>query len=474
MRQYKKQLTVFFLFCAFLVRLCSLADDRPNILFFITDDESWLERSVYGWSKLPTPHIDRVAKDGILFTHGYTSAPSCAPSRAVCLTGRNFWELEQGSTIQAWLPKKFPVVPDLLAAGGYLVGSTGKGWGPGVYPPQGHKDPTGKRYNKLLVDKSKRIKYISSIDYVANFEVFLKEKKKDQPFYFWMGTLEPHAPYDKENYKRLEKEYGFTLDDVSVPGFIEDTPANRKKRANFLYECCYADVQLGKALKLLEDIGELDNTLVIVTSDNGTAIGDHGKATPYDWSCREPLAVMWPKKIPAGRTVTDFVSFRDFAPTMLDVAGLNIPGSMTGSSLLPILLSNKSGRIEAARDHIVHGLEWHGEFDPVSRSHRTYRNDRFAFIRRYANKLPAGRVDPPDAELASEELYDIKKDPWQQNNLMRNPEYASIADNLRKKLRSATLNTKDPRSTGDMTIIRETRNYVQERKRNGYKKWGEQ
>src|SRR5687768_1369462 len=85
----------------------------PNVVVFITDDESWLERSAYGWANIPTPHFDRVAREGVLFAHGYTSAPSCAPSRASLLTGRNFWELEHGAFIQAWLPAKFPCLPDL-------------------------------------------------------------------------------------------------------------------------------------------------------------------------------------------------------------------------------------------------------------------------------------------------------------------------------------------------------------------------
>ncbi len=104
---------------------------RPNILFFLTDDESWLERSAYGWSKLPTPAFDRVAREGVLFTNGFTSAPSCAPSRACVLTGHHFWELEQGAFIQAFIPKKYPIVTRILARHGYQVGRTGKGWGRG-------------------------------------------------------------------------------------------------------------------------------------------------------------------------------------------------------------------------------------------------------------------------------------------------------------------------------------------------------
>ncbi len=443
---------------------------RPNILFFITDDESWLERSVYGWSSLPTPHIDRVARDGVLFTHAYTSAPSCAPSRAVCVTGRNFWELNQGAFIQAWLPKEFPVLPDLLATAGYHVGYTGKGWGPGVYPENAHKYPTGPAYNSLKLEKKDRIPHISPIDYAANFADFLQKREKGQPFWFWMGTMEPHGPYDHENYLRLEKEFGVGLEEISVPGFLEDTPDVRRQRANFLYECCYADRQLGKALKLLDDCGELENTLVFVTSDNGSAAGEFGKATPYEWSCREPLAVMWPKRVPKGRTVTDFVSFRDFAPTILDAAGVKTPASMSGSTLLPILCSEKSGRVDPERNFIVHGLEWHGEFDPASRSHRTFRNDRFAYIVRYGNSLPPGDSMTPDAEIIGEELYDMEKDPWQRNSLVGNPEYTKILAELQAGLREYALETGDPRFTGKMKVFRETRNFVQDRKRRGYEK----
>lgn len=444
---------------------------RPNILFFITDDESWLERSVYGWSKLPTPHLDRVARDGVLFHHAYASVPSCAPSRSVCVTGRNFWELEQGAVIQAWLPKSFPVLPDLLAAAGYHVGHTGKGWGPGVYPPHGHRWPIGPIYNDVKMPPP--VKWIRDIDYVANLQAFLRARKANQPFYFWLGTGEPHSPHDGENYKRLEKEHGMALEDVPMPAFLEDTPENRRDRANFLYECAYADAQLGKALALLEKAGELRNTLVIVTSDNGTAVGDRGKASAYDWSCRVPLAVMWPNKAPAGRTVTDFVSFRDFTPTILDAAGVNIPESMTGRSLLPILSSDRSGRVENDRDYIVHGLEWHGEFDPESRSHRTYRDDRFAYIVRYGNTLPPGKVEPTDAEVTAEELYDMQADPWQLQNLVGDPEYSKVVADVKRKLRTYGLATGDPRFTGEMQVFRETRSYIQERKRKGYPKWSE-
>ena len=441
-------------------------DNRPNVLLFITDDESWLERSAYGWSTLPTPHFDRVARQGVLFTNCYTSAPSCAPSRASILTGKNFWELKQGAFIQAWLPKEFPVLPQLLEDRGYLVGRTGKGWGPGVSPEQGHgPEVAGKVFNERKVADPAPGIYPS--DYAGNLEDFLKERAPSQPFFFWAGTTEPHGPWDKDNHLRLEKEYGVGLDDIKVPPFAEDTLAYRKTRANFLYEICYADKQLGRMLDHLESAGELDNTLVIVTSDNGTAI-TKGKATPYDWGVHEPLAVMWPARVPKGRTVTDFVNFADFAPTILEAVGVKMPSRMSGRSFLDVLLSNRSGRIDLTRNFTVTGIEWHGEFDPERRTARTIRTDQYSYIVRYDNDEDGSEGRP--VEPSAVELYDIKNDPWQKTDLSTKAEYRDLRERLSQQLINFGGQTGDPRMTGDMKIFRETRLFVQERKRGGYKK----
>jgi uncharacterized sulfatase len=231
-------------------------------------------------------------------------------------------------------------------------------------------------------------------------------------------------------------------------------------------------------LKSLEAAGKLDNTLVVVTSDNGTAIpfdGVHrGKASPYDFGVHEPLAMMWPNRIKPGRTVTDFVSFADFAPTFLEAAGLEVPVSMTGRSLLPIIESEKSGRIEAQRDFIVTGLEWHGEFDPESRSCRSIRDDRYAYVVRYNNVDHRGK--PLDNEALMKpskiEFYDLKKDPWQMNDLVNDPKVADEKKRLADKLRKVGMESGDPRMTGEMDLFRKTRQYVQKRKRMGYKKSG--
>ena len=136
--------------------------------------------------------------------------------------------------------------------------------------------------------------------------------------------------------------------------------------------------------------------------------------------------MMWPERIKPGRTVTDFVSFADFAPTFLEAAGIEVPASMTGRSLLPILESEKSGRIDAGRDFIVTGLEWHGEFDPESRSCRAIRDDRYAYVVRYDNVDGQGKPLDNKALMKPSkiEFYDLEKDPWQMNDLADDPKVA--------------------------------------------------
>lgn len=471
---------------------------RPNVVIFITDDESWLERSAYGWSKLPTPYFDRVAREGALFTRAYCSAPSCAPARAALLTGRNFWELEQGAFIQAWLPAKFPTLPELMEAAGYRTGFTGKGWGPGVLPESGRKrNPAGAAYN--TVKRRPREEGLADIDYPANFAKFLDERKAGEPFWFWIGAQEPHAPWAKGNHAKLASEFGVSQAAVPVPGFLPDTPGIRIARANMLYEMCRVDRDLGRVLALLEERGELANTLLIVTADNGTDIL-RAKTNLYDWGLHVPLAVMWPARMPPGRTVDDFVSFADLAPTILEAAGQPVPRAMSGRSALDVFLSDRSGRIDPQRSWVAGGLEWHGEAETTSLAGRMIRDERYQYIVNYGatprqprvaakeradsafaqsrltdderGLVSAHPLHPQVAELAGyftaarprEELYDLKTDPWQTKNLATAPAHAATKARLKGQLEAYQLQTRDPRATGEMELFERTRRYVLNRK----------
>jgi N-sulfoglucosamine sulfohydrolase len=472
---------------------------RPNVVVFMTDDESWQERSAYGWSTIPTPNFDRVAREGVLFTRGYTSAPSCAPSRAALLTGRNFWELEQGAFIQAWLPAKFTTLPDLMEAGGYLAGYTAKGWGPGVIPPESgrKRNPAGNAYSTLK--RKTREPGLNDIDYPANFEKFLAGRQPGQPFWFWVGSTEPHTPCSQENYRRLAEKCGIGLDAIKVPGFLPDTPGVRRARANMLYELLRADEDLGRVLKILEDRGELANTLLIVTADNGTQVL-RSKTNVHDWGVHVPLAMMWPARVPPGRRVDDFVNFADLAPTMLEAAGLPVPATMSGRSILPILTSRATGRVDPSRSWTTAGLEWHGEDEKTSLAARMIRDERYQYIVNYSD-TPRRPVYPakqlPDSAYAQtaatgdeidlvtqhpnhpavrkftalyveprprEELYDLETDPWELTNLAASPAHAAVKARLRAQLEAYQRQTKDPRLTGDLEIFNRTREFVLKRK----------
>src|SRR5690625_3955156 len=201
-----------------------MAADRPNILFAIADDASYPHMGAYGTDWVDTPAFDRVANQGILFTRAYVPNPKCAPSRSVILTGRNSWQLEEAANHWAAFPRKFKVYTEVLGEHGYFVGSTGKGWAPGIAENKDGepRHMAGQPFNEHQLT-STPAGGISGNDYAANFEAFLKEKPSQEPFAFWYGGYEPHRGYE---WQSGIKKGGKNLKQIEeVPGFypINDT-----------------------------------------------------------------------------------------------------------------------------------------------------------------------------------------------------------------------------------------------------------
>lgn len=420
--------------------------ERPNLLLIVTDDESWFEHDIYGLSNLKTPHFNRLAEEGVLFNNAYVSAPSCGPSRAAILTGRNFWELEQGAFMLSFLPSKFRIFPALLEDEGYQVGHTGKCWGPGIFPLEGQPWMNGQKYYDVKIDDFENRRYLDSNDVPGNFAAFLNERDGDKPFVFWAGISEPHAPWaDEEEGKRLLKEeYGLTVEEiVDHPDY---RPENRET-AGFYYEVLDADRQTGEMVAELEKRKLLDNTIVIYIGDNGSCyVGEgnnKGKSSPYDAGCHVPMAVMWIGAVPGGRVIDDFVKATDIAPTMLEAAGVRVPKEISGNSFLDLIRSEKSGWIDPKRDWVMTGNEWH----TTPQTYRTIRDKRYEYIVKYPNS---------ERQELIEELYDLQNDPWQENNLIDNPEYTAIKERLQQQMHAYGRKTGDPRSTGDMDLFNET------------------
>ena len=433
----------------------------PNILILMSDNHSWDHLGCYGDPVLKTPTIDRLAENGIRFTNAYCSAPSCTPARASMLTGKDIWMLEEGANLWGILPAKYEVYTDMLEEGGYLVGHEGKGWGPGDYQAGGRtRNPAGDRYN--------------------SFEEFYNEKERGQPFCYWYSSRDPHRPYKVGGWERT----GIDPDRIPVPPYLPDTDEVRKDIGDYYDEIQNFDRDVASYLQLLGEMGDLENTLVIVCSDNGWQM-PRGLANLYDFGTRIPLVISMPERYTGGRVIDDFISLNDFAPTILELAGLKVPESMNARSFLDILESEKEGKVDKTRDYIVTARERHAFVRKGGTGYgaRSIRTHEYLYIRNYdPDSWPAG--EPPlfgdvDAHMLhypcptkmhilknrdeeggkelfrlafakrpAEELYDLTSDPFQMNNLAGSPDFEEARKMLSEKLTRHLRENGDPRELG--------------------------
>ncbi len=467
---------------------------QPNILFVISDDQSFPHSSAYGAKFVETPAFDRVAEEGILFMNGWAPSPGCSPSRASILTGRYPWQIQEAGTHASSFPSKYLVLPDLLEDAGYWVGYTGKGWGPGDWEISGReRNPAGPAFQEARLDPPHQ--YISNIDYAGNFKIFMEERPDGVPFYFWLGTSEPHRAYEKG----IGLAAGKRLEDVDVPTYLPDTPEVRSDMLDYAVEIEWFDYHLQQALEILEQEGELDNTLIIVTSDQGMPF-PRAKANLYNDGLHVPLAVMWSDQIPSGRVVDDLVNLADFMPTILEATSVEHSGDypITARSIMHILTSPDEGTVDPYHTATFAGRERHSSsrWDNLGYPQRAIRTQQYLYIRNFApERWPAGtprriengnltsmHVGYHDIDAApsldvmtesaddpyfnkylylsvgkrpAEELYDIRKDPGCINNLALDPDYEPITRNLRNQLMSFLEKTEDPRVIGNGYIWEE-------------------
>lgn len=469
-----------------LIALCfaaiaSAGDERPNILFCISDDQSWKHAGANGDPVVQTPAFDRVAREGIRFTNPYCDAPTCGPSRSAILSGQSIWRLEQAANIHSTLPTKFALYTELLEKAGYNVGSTGKGWGPGPLAPVGRTmNPAGKQYLGRTLEE-KLWPQISDIDYAANFEDFLAQHPEDKPFCFWLGTYEPHRGYKKGSGVAA----GMDPEKVVVPPIFPDTDLLRSDILDYYVEVEHFDKMVERSIHSLEKRGLLENTIIVVTSDHGMPF-PRAKASLYDAGTKVPLAIRWPKGIVSpGRVYDGFVNLSDLAPTFLEAAGVQVPQMMTARSLLPVFQNSAS----ADRPAAFMAMERHDGCREGGKGYpmRAMRTADYLYIINFepgrwpagdpdkencARYIPFGEVDPSPtkrfmmerreqyrnlydlafAKRPAVELYDIAKDPGQMNHVGDDPRYAAIRKQLDKQLRDHLFKTEDPRLTGEPVL----------------------
>jgi N-sulfoglucosamine sulfohydrolase len=504
---------------------------RPNILFCFADDwgryasiYATLEKQPSLNQVVKTPNIDRVAREGVLFRHAFVNAPSCTPSRSSLLSGRYFFNTGRGAILQtAEWDSSIPSYPHLLRDAGYHIGETYKVWSPGapVDAPFGAGKHAYERAGNLPNNFSENVTKMMGegqtleaarakiYDQVrANFEAFLADRKAGQPWHYWFGATTTHRRWIKGSGKKL---WGIDPDALKgkLPPFLPDVPEVREDVADYLGEVQAWDAYIGLLLKKLEETGELENTLILVSGDHGMPGVTNGKCNLYDFGTGVALVARLPKGMGGrgnggnggnGRFVDDLISLVDLAPTFLEAAGVAIPAGMNARSFLDVLRSEKSGQVDASRTWVISGRERHVAFaneNNLPYPQRALRTREFLYIRNLApERWPLGtphRVTetsvPGQEELESEtyaafadmdasptkawlvlhrndaqgkrfydiafarrpaeELYDLIKDPHQLKNVAADPAYAKDRAKLQAQLMKILTDAGDPRVTGD-------------------------
>lgn len=373
---------------------------RPNILFAISDDQSFAHTSFAGCTFVNTPAFDRVAENGVFFRNCLAGSPGCAPSRSSIVTGRYHWQNEQaGQHAAGWFKQYVPFV-DLIRENGYYAGFTGKGVGPFEYGdsedgPLRVENAAGKAYSSIRYEKDtpedeRFADKINPVNYAANFKDFLDQREAGKPFFFWYGSTEPHRDYEDGAGLRRGKD----LASVQVPGFFPDTEVIRSDLLDYAVEIEWFDLHLERMLNHLDSIGELENTIVIVTSDNGMPF-PRAKANGYEYGVHVPMAISYPKGFPAGREVEDMISFIDLAPTILELTATSSEGMLpiSGKSFVNILRSEREGIVDPERNYALSGRERHSSsrYQNLGYPQRIIRDQEYLMIwNQRPQRWPAG------------------------------------------------------------------------------------
>lgn len=507
----------------------ALESTRPNILFAFADD--WGKyASIYGELNpggindvISTPNFDSIAKNGALFTRAFVSAPSCTPCRSSLLSGQHFWRCGRASILQgAVWDFSNPAYPLLLEKAGYRIGHTYKVWSPGTPRDAPHGDKRcafnrhGRKFNGFSQNAMKAKDYAAGkaalLDEVRkNIRSFLDAPKTDdtsqasarKPFCYWFGPTNCHRKWIAGSGKKL---WGIDPDDLmgKLPPYLPDVDVVREDFADYLGEAQAFDASLGVVLEELKRVGQLANTILVVSGDHGIPGVTRGKCNLYDLGTQVPLAIHWPAGMKTkGRVVDDFVSLPDLAPTFLEAAGQPIPKSMTARSLMPLLTSSEQGQIDPTRDAVFTGRERHvrlARSGNLPYPQRAIRTKQFLYIVNFEpGRTPMGdgpglgRPDGPmpDYDQLREntfaafgdldasptkawivtnrdqvpeafryavgrrpefELYDIQADPHCMNNLAAERSAENVREKLHQRLTEELTKTLDPRMGGGITF----------------------
>ncbi|TXE15217.1 sulfatase [Seonamhaeicola algicola] len=440
--------------------------EKPNIVLIIADDVSWDDTQPYGHPSVKTPHLNKMANEGMLFKEAFLTTSSCSPSRTSIVSG--LYPHNTDAEQLSWpLPENKNTFVQALKNAGYWTGLAGK---------YHMGDPVRDDFDTLLemqwidapIGLDRRLKGDGSG--CDEWIKLLKERPKDKPFFTWLASFDAHRPF----YEGIS-DNPYSPDDAVIPPYMPETEATKKDFALYYDEISRMDDYIGKVMAELEKQGVAENTVVLFISDNGRAF-PRDKTTLYDGGIKTPWIIKWPAKIKPGTVNTNLVSSVDIAPTFLEIAGLKALPEFEGVNLLPTLIDTS----KKVRDYVYAEDHFH-DFEDYTRAVRT---SKYKYIKNYYPDLP----NTPSADIIrdltwksmkeernkgtltkaqmhcfeiprpEEELYDIEKDPYELHNLAQNNDYDFVLNEMRMKLKTMRETTNDflPTQRTPDDFVRET------------------
>ncbi|MGE3310361.1 MAG: sulfatase [Limisphaerales bacterium] len=413
------------------------AEGRPNFVVFIADDVSWNDLGCYGNKGARTPHIDRLAGQGLLFRNAYLTASSCSPSRASIMTGRYPHNTGEASELHRPWSAHLPTFPELLREGGYHTALAGK-----FHMAQKKEGNEETRLSRAFDRVEPNVRVPGNSGGHGRWVDVVRERPRGKPFFFWFASTDAHRGWDADA-EWDAKEYGprHRPEDMVVPPELADSEDTHKDLASYHNEVTRFDHFIGRTVSELKKAGVLDNTVILVMADNGRPF-PRGKTRLHDAGMKTPFVVHWPDGIrQGGQERLALISAIDIAPTILELAGVRAAETLQGVSFVPVLESDRQVRRYAFSEHNWHDYEAHGRSLRDQAGHLYIRNARPAKAwigpsdsvgspahRDLKKRREGGSLTPVQADLfleprPPEELYFTPDDPAQVANRVGDPSF---------------------------------------------------
>ncbi len=450
--------------------LTARAAEQPNVILFIADDVSWNDYGCYGNEAARTPNIDALASEGIRFDQAYLTASSCSPSRSSIITGRYPHNNGKAAELHQPISNHLPWFPERLRAAGYYTALSGK------HHMKSTPAAPGQAERPRAFDHVDGGRAPGDSSGSANWLKVTRERPKDQPFFFWFASYDAHRGWDADGQWKAD-EYGpkHRPEDVVVPPFLSDDPKTRRDLASYYNEVTRFDHRIGVVVDELRRQGALEATLIFVMADNGRPF-PRAKTRLHDSGMKTALVAHWPAGFRWSGVSDALVSAIDLAPTILSVAGCEVPETMQGLSMQPLFQSADA----TIRRYVFSEHNWH-DYEAFGRS---VRDGRYLFL---LNKRPElawqgpadsvrsdshqqlrtlrkqGKLSPAQADVflaprPAVALYDTRNDPQQLVNLAGRSEHAEVQSQLADVMAQWMKATGDsvPKKLSPDTFDRET------------------